>query len=175
MDARPHDDEDPHVGEPSDAGDENDDAEGAPRGGEPAQAGPSGPDDVPDLEARWQEIVAELGGQESLRPGEPIGGAPADQPSGPRTWAPDPAAEEAEDHYEPPEPDRILGGDPLLTMAWTAVVGAAVLLLLAAVVWRTMPSLLVRGAGVAFLAGVGLLLWRMPHHRDDDDGPGAVV
>ena len=30
-------------------------------------------------------------------------------------------------------------------------------------------------AAVAFVAGVGLLLWRMPHRRDEDDGPGAVV
>ncbi len=114
-----------------------------------------GPDDV---DAKWAELVKDL--------------TPT---ADPRAWVPDPAAEEAEEHFRPPDPGPVLGGDPLLTMAWVAVVGVPLLLMLAVVVWRDIPSVVVQAAGVAFLAGVGLLLWRMPRDREDDAGPGAVV
>lgn len=148
--------------------------------------------DEEDIEERWRAIVAELGDLGAGPPpprrratdippevGRPEPGArtvrPA-QPTGPRAWEPDPAVEEAEEHFTPPDPGPVLGGDPLLTMAWAAAVGVPVLLLLAVVLWRDMPSAVLRAAGVAFLVAVGLLLWRMPHRRDDDDrGPGAVV
>ncbi|NLE70591.1 MAG: hypothetical protein GX609_00650 [Actinomycetales bacterium] len=114
--------------------------------------------DPDEVEERWARIVTELGG----------GGDP-------RAWAPDPAAEEDEDHFTPPEPGPVLGGDPLLTMAWIVVVGVPALLVVAAIVWRDAPTWVLQAAGAAFLAGVGLLLWRMPRDREDDPGPGAVV
>jgi len=122
-----------------------------------------GPDDAADLDpegvdTRFREIVTELHG------------APD-----PRSWSPDPEVAEAEDHFTPPDPPPVLGGDPLLTMAWAAAVGVPVLLLVAIVVWRDMPGIVLQAAAVAFLAGVGLLVWRMPHDRGGDDGPGAVV
>jgi hypothetical protein len=44
------------------------------------------------------------------------------------------------------------------------------------IVWRGAPTVLLQAAGVVFLLSCLLLVWRMPHHRDDDDaGPGAVV
>lgn len=112
----------------------------------------------------------DLPGSHTVRPADP--GVP-----GPRNWSPDPAAEEAEDHFVPPDPGPVLGGDPLLVMAWVAVLAAPLLVLLAVVAWPTMPAWLLEAAGVAFLAGVGLLLWRMPHRRDpdDEDDNGAVV
>lgn len=140
-----------------------------------------------DVEARWLELVAQLEEPsdpvDEPEPGAPRAAPPADRvrvvrpstPTGPRAWAPDPAVEEAEDHFEPPEPGPVLGGDPLLTMAWAAVVGVPALLLIAVVAWRDIPVVVLEAAGVAFLGAVGLLLWRMPHHRDDDSGPGAVV
>lgn len=129
----------------------------------PTAPGEGAPDDdarlaPEDVDARWGVIVSELTG------------APD-----PRSWGPDPAVEEAEDHFEPPDPEPVLGGDPLLTMAWAAVVGVPLLLMLAAVVWRDIPDVVLQVAGAAFLVGVGLLLWRMPHERGDDPGPGAVV
>ncbi len=113
--------------------------------------------DDADVDARWAGIVSTLSS------------------AAPRTWSPDPEVEEAETHFVPPDPDPVLGGDPLLTMAWAAVVGVPMLLMVAVIAWRDIPTIVLQVAGVAFLAGVGLLLWRMPRDREDDEGPGAVV
>ena len=76
----------------------------------------------------------------------------------------------------PPDPPLVLGRDPLLTMAWALVVGVPILLLVVLVVARPYPVLVAQVGGGAFLVGLAILLWRMPHRRDDDDrGPGAVV
>ncbi|WP_435736201.1 hypothetical protein V5D56_15555 [Cellulosimicrobium sp. PMB13] len=104
--------------------------------------------------------------------------APWVQPSGPRDWPATPeveALEEAESHFVPPDPPLVLGRDPLLTMAWSLVVGVPVVLLVLLVVARPFPVVVAQVGGLAFLAGLAVLLWRMPHRRDDDRGPGAVV
>ncbi len=174
-------------------------------GGGRDASGPEG--DPEDIEARWRQIVADLGDlglgagdlgvADDLGPGaDDQGDAPGDrsdrdrsdeQGTGrgplaetvdPRSWRPDPAVEEAEDHFVPPDPGPVLGGDPLLTMAWAVAVGVPVLLIVVGVVWRDIPMSWLAAAGAVFLVGVGLLLWRMPHGGDDDpgdDGPGAVV
>lgn len=112
-----------------------------------------------EVDSRWSEIVTQLR-----------------EPADPRAWAPDPEVAEAEDHFVPPDPEPVLGGDPLLTMAWSAVVGAALLVVVVVVGWRDAPTWVLQAAGAAFLGGAGLLVWRMPHDRDeDDDDPGAVV
>ncbi|WNB84459.1 hypothetical protein [Cellulomonas sp. ATA003] len=98
-----------------------------------------------------------------------------------RDWAgtDDIDAAEAEiddrDHFVPPDPGPVLGGDPLLTMAWLGAAGVPILLLITLVAWQDAPTALLQAAGVVFLASCALLVWRMPHRRDDDDGPGAVV
>ena len=191
MTARPHDDDEPDPVEP---GAVDLPAGGGPGGGPGAASGADPHDPTPtpdDVEARWLEIVArlEVSGErrdvaaDAVGPtGQPSTGTPDHArvirpaaPTGPRAWAPDPAVEEAEDHFEPPDPGPVLSGDPLLTMAWAAVIGMPALLLVAVIAWRDIPTLLLEGAGVTFLGAVGLLLWRMPRHRDDDGGPGAVV
>lgn len=176
-------------------------ATGAPPGG-PAEPAGRPHDEADDVDARWQEIIAQLSDLDSGTPGAgradpdpdrepgPDTGAvrapttdptaartirPAGPASSHRSWSPDPAVEEAEDHFEPPDPGPVLGGDPLLTMAWAVVVGVPVLFIAAVVLWRDIPTVVLRSAAIAFVAGVGLLLWRMPHRRDEDDGPGAVV
>ncbi|GAB2480466.1 hypothetical protein GCM10027063_23320 [Promicromonospora xylanilytica] len=112
------------------------------------------------------------------------GGPRLIMPAGPRDWPLSPeseALEEAESHFTPPEPPPLLSRDPLLTMAWSFVVGVPTLALVGMVVSAAMPSVaippLVGQIGVGlFVAGLGVLIWRMPHQRDpDDDGPGAVV
>ncbi|WP_456787357.1 hypothetical protein [Cellulomonas sp. P5_C5] len=86
------------------------------------------------------------------------------------------ASIDEEEHFVPPDPGPVLGGDPLLTMAWCAAVGMPLFLLVVLVVWRDAPSALVQAAAAVFVIGVGVLLWRMPHRRDpDDDDTGAVV
>ena len=196
MTAGPHDADEPEPVEPEPVapGPVDLPVAGGPDGGPGADsvASPHDPTPTPDdVEARWLEIVAHLEGAgepggvaaDALGPtGLPATGMPDHvrvvrpaAPTGPRAWAPDPAVEEAEDHFEPPDPGPVLSGDPLLTMAWAAVIGVPGLLLIAVVAWRDIPTLVLEGAGVAFLGAVGLLLWRMPRHRDDDGGPGAVV
>jgi hypothetical protein len=87
------------------------------------------------------------------------------------------AAVDAEEHFEPPDPGPVLGGDPLLTMAWFAAVGMPIFFFILLIAWRDAPTVLVEAAGVVFALGVAVLVWRMPNHRrdDSDDNHGAVV
>ena len=87
------------------------------------------------------------------------------------------AAVDAEEHFEPPDPGPVLGGDPLLTMAWFAAAGMPIFFFILLVAWRDAPAALVEAAGVVFALGVAVLIWRMPNHRrdDSDDDHGAVV
>ncbi|MDC7121779.1 hypothetical protein OMK64_09535 [Cellulomonas fimi] len=154
---------------------------------------------------RWDAIVAQLedlagftGEDEddddpSGRADAPAGAAPdawasdarvvrgAREPSG-RDWSGtdqiDDAeqAVDAEEHFVPPDPGPVLGGDPLLTMAWIAAAGMPVFLLVVVLVWRDAPSAIVQAAAAVFVIGVAVLVWRMPHRRDpEDDDTGAVV
>lgn len=179
MPARPLPDQDPAEDPDEDSAATPDDA--AP----PHEATPE--PTAEDVDAQWRDIVTRLGDLEvppeprrradDVRPGEQGPGARIVRAAADahRGWAPDPVAEEEEDHFQPPDPGPVLGGNPLLTMAWTVAIGVPLLALLVVVVWRDVPPLVLQVAGVVFLGAVGLLLWRMPHTRDDDDGPGAVV
>ncbi|MBD8077574.1 hypothetical protein [Cellulosimicrobium arenosum] len=161
------------------------------------------PDDDPalDVDRQWAGIVAELSDLSGLdgparspegegrgptapgtrAPGDPLGSiprAPWVRASGPRDSPTTPEIEdleEAESHFVPPDPPLVLGRDPLLTMAWTVVAGVPLVLLVLLVVARPFPVIAAQVGIGLFLAGLAVLLWRMPHHRDDDRGPGAVV
>lgn len=171
----------------------------------PSDPGPSDgttvpQDDLPDVESRWADIVADLadvsaaaestvaeagpdaarpfpGGPRDLHETFPV--APWVQGPGPRDWPATPEVEdleEAESHFTPPDPEVGIGRDPLLTMAWGLVAGVPILLLVGMVVLRPFPTIVAQVAGGLFLAGLAVLVWRMPHRREDDHaGPGAVV
>lgn len=155
---------------------------------------------VPTDEERWAAIVAELGDLDQSAPHGPAvtypvapwvadprvvraASEPADEPASTgRDWDGTRQIDEAEalvdedEHFVPPDPGPVLGGDPLLTMAWLAAGGMPVFLLVVVIAWQGAPSALIQAAGVVFLLGVGALVWRMPNRRDDaDDDTGAVV
>ena len=181
--------------EPEDTG------SGAPA---PDQPGPPRDDAPQDEQERWEAIVRELGALGDLgasppdtdpgpRPAvtypvapwvsQPHVVRPAVEPTG-RDWDGTDQIDAAEaavdddEHFVPPDPGPLLGGDPLLTMAWFAAIGMPILLLVVLVAWRGAPAALVQAAVVVFVLGIGVLLWRMPNHRrtdDDADDTGAVV
>ncbi|GIG36646.1 hypothetical protein [Cellulomonas pakistanensis] len=84
---------------------------------------------------------------------------------------------DADEHFRPPDPGPVLGGDPLLTMAWLAVALMPVVWLVVLIFWRDAPPVVMQASVVTFVLGLVVLLWRMPHRRDPDrdDSDGAVV
>lgn len=155
----------------------------------------SRPDDESDAEGRADDSADDRTGDRADARGAGRGADDVDDagpgsesrvilPAGPRDWPLTPEAEaleEEESHFTPPEPPPLLSRDPLLTMAWSFVVGIPVLSVIGLVVSAALPALAIpplvgQIALGLFVAGLGVLIWRMPHQRDpDDDGPGAVV
>lgn len=190
MDARPDDDAEADdraaAPPPRDPSPGSEDAGAGPR--DPAPA-PPGDDEV------WASIVARLsdvdgGNDPALLDALGVEREDAPDPDAPATghaltgrdWDGTSQYDAAEDdvdeleHFEPQDPGPIAtGNDPLLTLAWGAAVGAPLFLLVVVTLWRDAPSLLVRAAAVLFVVGVGVLVWRMPQHREPTDGDGAVV
>ena len=124
--------------------------------GESSHDGDSG-FELPDDEA-WAQFEAELN-------------AEAIRPPGPRDWLPPP---EPEEPFVPPEVPPI-GGDPVLTLAWFGAVGGPIMMIVILVFWSTAPRFAIAVCAAVFLASLGVLLWRMPTERSDDDDDGAVV
>ncbi|MBU4216032.1 MAG: hypothetical protein KJ548_12040 [Actinobacteria bacterium] len=157
----------------------------APSDGAGQDEDPGRPDEPDD---EWAQIVARLGDIDVrpglveprvLRPGKVEDAGPA--MTG-RDWDGTAQIEDAErevdeqEHFVPPDPGPVLGGEPLLTASWLAVAAMPVLWLVVAIGWRSAPAVLLQASGVVFVLAVGVLAWRMPHRRDPDDGDdGAVV
>ena len=133
-----------------------------------------------------------------VRPARPTPTSPADgvtwdddlagpaelRPASGRDWDATGQMDEAErradetEHFHPADPGPVLGGDPLLTMAWLAVAGMPLLWLVVLIAWRGAPPAVLQTSGAVFVIGIVLLLWRMPQRHDDsehDDSDGAVV
>ncbi len=80
-----------------------------------------------------------------------------------------------EDSFVPPDPPPIPHGDTLSRIAWAAVIGGPLFLLVAALAWRNLPTWLLLTALGAFIGGFVTLVARMPGERPDDGDDGAVV
>jgi hypothetical protein len=110
-------------------------------------------------EAEWLDLVARLEATDSELVPEP----------GPRDFS---MLEDDEDEaFVPPEPAPLGAGEPLVVLAWLAVAGGPVGLLLIAMFWRGAPTVAVLGIIVLVIAAAGYLISRLPAERDGfDDG-----
>lgn len=152
--------------------------------------GPSAPDGNPrepelddeTVASRWAELTASLGPldvpapapatpEEPPAPSAPAVDEPVARPLGPRDYLED----EDEEGYVPPEPEPLSHADPALTLGWVATVVSLLTGLVLALVWRPLPDAVFAVLGGVLVAGVGLLLWRMPAGRDHDDPSGGAV
>jgi len=82
---------------------------------------------------------------------------------------------EVEDHFVPPPPPPLPRGDRVSRLAWAAVLGVPLFLVVAvALSWR-LPSWATTLAVVALLAGFATLVTRLRGHDPHDPDDGAVV
>ena len=149
-----------------------------------------------DEEAAWAEIVAGYGEEPADPPGvwpkaeeldltdtvDPVppmvsAPEPAFSPdSGPRDW--EPAEDEEEEHFIPPEPPPLPETDLSTKLAWVAVLGGPLLLIVAVLLQREMTWWIVTLGVGGFLGGFFTLVTRLRDGKDDDwtdPGSGAVV
>lgn len=149
----------------------------------PADLSERRPLDDEDVARRWKELTAELQdlsslGERAEREALPPPRKPRPEPGarprqlGPRDYA-EPAGAEDVNDFVPEEPAQLSSADPVLAIGWVAAV-APLLGLLFLVIFAAPSRLLVMTLGAVTLCGVGLLLWKLPTHRQDD-GDGAVV
>lgn len=113
----------------------------------------------------WQQLSGPA-------PHEPaVPGQRGDSDFGPRDYA----VEDDEGEFVPEELPSLSQSDPAIMASWIGVAGGPLFLVFSAIFWRQAPLLLVIAVIVAFIAGTGYLLYRLPNHRDHDSGDGAVV
>ncbi len=98
-------------------------------------------------------------------------------PLAPAGWSPREELTSAEpEGYVPPEPPPLPRGDPIGWLAWCAVLGGPVFLLMASLWWTDIGRFWIMIAVLAFIAGFAAIVARLPNHRSDDDpDDGAVV
>lgn len=112
--------------------------------------------------------------QESPAPREPAAAGAAGEDFisfGPRDYE----ADDDEEGFVPEELPSLRNSEPAIMMSWIGAAGAPLFLVFSAIFWRQIPTLLVMAVIVAFIAGTGYLLYRLPNNRDHDSGDGAVV
>lgn len=90
--------------------------------------------------------------------------------TGPRDYTPVPE----DDSWEPPQVAATTA--PLRTrIAWAAIIGGPLLLLLALVAFRSAPTWYVAGALAIFVAGCVLAFLQLPQRRREPGDDGAQV
>ncbi|MFJ3958546.1 hypothetical protein [Arthrobacter sp. NPDC090010] len=157
---------------------------GRPRDGQDPDSSASG--GSRDDDAVWAELVARLeatdsGAADDTAPGDrtafsafdPLGlsgrdALPSDTLGGPRDYAPDPEVEEELERFVPEDPAVFSNADPRQVLAWAGAAGAPLLVVLFLIFWRSAPPVLWWFLVLAFAAGVGYLIWRLPHGSDED-------
>lgn len=144
-----------------------------------------------DFDAAFEALVAQFSAPDAVpdRPERPdrSQGPQASGASAPAVVAPEPEPQpveaddeplypaELDEHFEPPDPPPLGRGDLSSRLAWAGVIGGPAVLLIAAFLGGRLPSYLVVGALLAFVAGFVTLVARMPGERPDDPDDGAVV
>jgi hypothetical protein len=152
---------------------------GGPNDGRPTDALPGEPPTnptglpglpvMPTMDDHWANLGNAGGGVAPVGPG--VGGVG----SGPRD-APIPH-DPADDHFVPPVPPPLPRLDPVTKLAWVALFGGPLYLLISTAVGSTISGLAAFLAVAAFVGGFVVLVLRMDNGRPPDSGPddGAVV
>lgn len=139
-----------------------------------AEAEPKGVVDFDPLGV-WQQEGEPAPRERSA--GERTGGTAHDESAawGPRDYAASHDDEDDDGGFVPEDLPSLRNSEPAIVLSWIGAAGAPLFLVFSTIFWRGVPMPLILGAVAAFVAGVGYLLYRLPSHRDHDDGDGAVV
>jgi hypothetical protein len=146
--------------------------------------------EVTDAVPRWP-VAEDLGNERAERGDEPASGSgdgsykvglnPAPGPrdyslAPPKTPEIDELEEDPEEHFVPPPPPPLPKTDAATKIAWIALVGGPLYLLVSVLLGRTVGPWTSFAAFAAFTGGFVALVARMRRDRDDDDpDDGAVV
>lgn len=135
----------------------------------PVAAGstPGEPKTVTDFDPLgvWQQ-QSQPAPRESVQPAQG-----QDSTAGPRDYV----AEDDDGDFVPAELPSLSHADPAIMASWIGAAGGPLFLVFSAIFWRQIPLLMVFAVILAFLAGTGYLLFRLPNNRDHDSGDGAVL
>jgi hypothetical protein len=142
--------------------------------------------DPDDVDRQWQEIIAGLGPLDAGARDPAWPASTAAGPAGPdldapdreqsaapaREWGPrDYSADEDDGDFIPPEPPALGSGNPAIVLSMIGVAGAPAALLLTAILWPSVPGLVLAVLIAAFVAGAVGLFFALPRDADRD-GPG---
>ncbi|MGZ4461108.1 MAG: hypothetical protein ACXV4A_11010 [Actinomycetes bacterium] len=135
-----------------------------------------------DEDAAWRDIVEHYGERPTADPA-PVEPAPETPPRFAvfERRLEDPGEDEAtwddEGHFVPPEPPPLPQLEPRRKLAWIALFGAPLLLLIVVLVGATLPTWLLGLMVAAFIGGFVYLVATMSRNRPDDwsGDDGAVV
>lgn len=118
----------------------------------------------------WQRQSEPASREPDMR--EPaLPGHSKDPAAGPRDYF----AEDDDGEFVPEELPSLSLADPAVMASWIGAAGGPLFLVFSAIFWRQIPLLVVFAVILAFLAGTGYLLFRLPSDRDHDSGDGAVL
>lgn len=142
---------------------------------------PGAPEPSPeDVDREWEQIVSRLGPWPDASASSSVSLSHGTTPASPQpTWGPrDYTVDDEPEDFVPPDPPAVASGRPGLVLSMIALAGAPAALLLASMVWRSIPAVAIGVLVALFIAGAGGLFLTLPRERDRRDrGPddGAQV